>query len=540
MKLNARTVHWLRIGRAGLYRRLSEKYLSYSARNVRSDDPVLTASLRGARRLVDVNGDAALPADLVVYTAQRPTVERLERDCAPGALCIVEIYNQSNHGADRFLEEVEQAGFDREFVLYFGFFARLLTLPLRLLGVRPTLDRPPNLAANALLRFLLRFEIPMHPYVRFLTGECIVVVLRRPEPAPAATRDLSFVIPAYNEAERLPGYLETIQAYVARRGIDAEVLVVDDGSRDETATLAAAFAGVRVVPLYRNFGKGGAVREGVRLACGERILISDADGATPIEELEKLTGWLDRGKDIAIGSRYMEDSRVEIKQDATRILISRVGNLMIRVLTGLSFKDTQCGFKLFRRVAAQALFRNLRNLRFGFDFEVLKYARDQAFSVIEVPVRWRDQAGSKIRPRDTLNVFWELLRLRFGYFFKFSFVGVLNTLVDYTVHIGLSETFGSGDTDRQTFYQGCGFIVANVISYVFNSGFTFRARGAYWKFLLISLITFLLALASYHALNAWLNPDTEKMIAYLLKLSTVTISFFTNYFGYKLLVYRIR
>lgn len=537
MKLNVRTIHWLRIGRARLYRRLSEKYLPFSARTVRSDDRVLTAALVGGRNLVETAGD---PADLTVYSNGPPDVSRLDAECAPGGVSFVEIYNQRHHETGKFLEEVERAGFDREAVLYFGFFARLWTMPLRLFGLTPSLDRPPFLLLNALLGYFLRWEIPFHPYIRFLTGESIVVILHKPMPARPPACDLSLVIPAYNEAERIPAYLDSIRTYVDQEKIKAEILVVDDGSGDDTARVAGEKPGVRVISLYRNFGKGGAVQEGVRLAQGERILITDADGATPVEEFETLNAWLDRGKDIAIGSRYMDDSRVEIKQDSRRIFVSRAGNFLIRLLTQLDFKDTQCGFKLFQRVAAQALFRNLRNLRFGFDFEVLKYARQQHFSVIEVPVRWRDQAGSKITPLASLHVFWELVRLQFGYFFKFSFVGILNTLIDYAVHNALILIFGKGDIPRQVLYQGCGFILANILSYVFNSGFTFRAQGAYWKFLLISVVTLVLSLLSYWGLNEQFNPNNDLILANLLKLSTVTISFFTNYFGYKLLVYRIR
>ena len=537
MKLNPRTIHWLRTGRAGLYYRLSARFLPFSASTVRTDDPLLTAALIARRKLTDAGESAA---DLLVATGDGADAASLDAACAPGGVCIVEIFNRRGHGASRFLEEAERAGFDRETVLYFGFFARLLTLPLRLLGITPNLERPPGLLPNALLRLLLRMELPFQPFVRFLTGEIIVIVLRKPRPVAPPSHALSIVIPAYNEEQRIPAYLRSVEAYIAEKRLNAEIVVVDDGSRDDTVGAAGAVADVRVISLYRNFGKGGAVSEGIRLAQGERILITDADGATPIAEFENLNGWLDRGKDIAIGSRYLENSQVEIKQDAARVLISRVGNFLIRVLTNLEYKDTQCGFKLFQRVAAQSLFRNLRNLRFGFDFEVLKYARQQNFSVIEVPVRWRDQAGSKITTWDSISVFWELLRLQFGYFFKFSFVGVLNTLIDYAVHNGLTLWLGKGDIPRQVIYQGCGFIVANILSYVFNSGFTFRARGAYWKFFLISVITLVLSLLSYWGLNEQFNPNNDLLLANLLKLSTVTISFFTNYFGYKLLVYRIR
>ncbi len=533
--MNARTIHWLRAGQARLYRRLSEKFLTFSAATVSADEPGLAAALVQGRRL-QVGG-----GDLRIFVRGVPEVAALERACEPGGLCIVEFPNRRGNEAAIFLEAAERQGFDREAVLYFGFFTRLIALPLRLLGVEPNLERPPLAPFNRLFEWLLRLEIPLQPYVQFLTGERIVVILRKPVPTLPAACDLSIVIPAYNEEQRLPKFLGTIHEFFQGKKITLEVLVVDDGSRDRTSAVAAAsFPEVRAIPLYRNFGKGGAVREGVRLAGGERILISDADGATPIEELDRLSEWLDRGKDIAIGSRYMDESRVEKKQDALRILISRAGNLAIRLLTNLDYRDTQCGFKLFQRVPAQVLFRNLRNLRFGFDFEILKYARQQQFSVIEVPVRWRDQEGSKITVLDSLNVFWELLRLQFGYFFKFSFVGILNTMIDYIVHNALIFQFGKGDIPRQVLYQACGFVCANVLSYLFNSGFTFRARGAYWKFFLISLVTLIISLFSYWGLNERFNPTNEIWLANVLKLSTVSISFFTNYFGYKFLVYRIR
>jgi glycosyltransferase involved in cell wall biosynthesis len=241
---------------------------------------------------------------------------------------------------------------------------------------------------------------------------------------------LSVVIPAYNEEARLGGSLRAAGAWLARLGRPAEIVVVDDGSRDGTAAAAedAAAAAppgvaVRLLRNDRNRGKGYSIRHGVLLAAGAHLLLSDADFSTPIDELPRLLDPVERGAcDIAIGSRGLPDSRVEIHQPAWREAMGRCFNRLVRALTGLPFRDTQCGFKAMRRRAVLPLFRAARIDRFAYDVEILYLARKAGLAVAEVPVLWRNAAGSKVNAlsdsldmlKDVTRILWRDRRGRYG------------------------------------------------------------------------------------------------------------------------------
>jgi len=234
-------------------------------------------------------------------------------------------------------------------------------------------------------------------------------------------RRLSLVFPAYNEAPRIPGTLDALRAFAAGRFDALEVLWVDDGSSDRTAELlrqaASAMDGplqVRVLSQPRNLGKGAAVRRGMLEASEPWVLMSDADLSTPLEELDALWRALDdSGADVALGSRALPDSRLEIRQPGYREAMGRTFNLLVQGLVVGGIQDTQCGFKLFRRGAAQALFARARVDRFAFDVEVVYLARQMGLRVVEVPVRWRHAEGSRVRPiRDSARMFADLLRIR--------------------------------------------------------------------------------------------------------------------------------
>lgn len=395
----------------------------------------------------------------------------------------------------------------------------------------------------AVLNHIFALEVRLHPYLNLLAGVATLTVLEKrhgdkpnSSPRPPA---ITCVIPAYNEAERLPQYLARIRSYFQHRRIRNEIIVVDDGSRDNTAlTIKKHFADVRIIQLYENFGKGAAVREGVLAARGEYVLIADADGATPISELARLEAAIAAGADVAIGSRYLRDSEIGRKQNLLRRLVSRIGNLLIRSLLDLPYKDTQCGFKLFERRAACYLFRNLSNIRFGFDFEILKKASVLNLNVTEVPVRWNDQAGSKVTLKLSLRVLNELLYFRFAHLIKFAFVGILNTLIDFSIHNILIITFGYGGAIRQLIYMVGAFLSANLLAFCLHSGFTFQKRAAYGRFFAVSAFTLALAALLFHGLNILYNPENSILLTNVFKLSTVLISFITNYFGYRFWVYR--
>lgn len=228
---------------------------------------------------------------------------------------------------------------------------------------------------------------------------------------------LSVVIPCYNEEGRLGGSLLQIRDYLGTRPEPMEVIVVDDGSRDRTSEVAREFAegegGVRLVAVRFNRGKGAAVRHGFLEARGSRVLISDADLSTPIEDVERLERALDGGVDIAFGSRALPSSQVVVHQPWWRERMGKTFNLLVRHLTGLDVHDSQCGFKLFDRAAAEPLFRAARIRGFSFDVEILVLARRFGLRWEEVPVRWYNSPESKIHPLvHSAQMFRDLVRIR--------------------------------------------------------------------------------------------------------------------------------
>ena len=227
----------------------------------------------------------------------------------------------------------------------------------------------------------------------------------------------SIVIPAYNESARLGATLERVLAYVRSQQWNAEVIVVNDGSRDNTPDIARAFAqkdpALRLVENPGNRGKGYSVRNGVLNSRGRVILFSDADLSSPIEEAPKLFKALEDGADIAIGSRWLRSELQTQRQSLHRQIFGRIFNLLLRLTLGLQFKDTQCGFKAFKQPAAKAIFPLQKIERWGFDPEILFLARKFGFKVEEVPVAWGHSAGTRINPLvDGARMFQEMLRVR--------------------------------------------------------------------------------------------------------------------------------
>ena len=225
---------------------------------------------------------------------------------------------------------------------------------------------------------------------------------------------LSLVIPAYNEAQRIGPTLEQTRDYLARQGYDAEIIVVDDGSRDNTAAVVGAFGSVKLVRLDRNRGKGAAVRRGMlKEARGAYRFYYDADASTPIEELEACWPRFDAGIDIVIGSRAHAASRIERRQAWYRERMGRVYNLFLRGLGLTQFLDTQCGFKGFTAQAAEACFSRQMLDGFSFDAELLYIAAMHGLRVDEIPVRWRNSPKSRVNPlTDSTRMFLDLLRVR--------------------------------------------------------------------------------------------------------------------------------
>jgi len=222
---------------------------------------------------------------------------------------------------------------------------------------------------------------------------------------------LSIVVPAYNEEERLGPTLSALARYLAGQSFTSEIIVVDDGSTDGTAEVARgaleAAPGGRLIGRARNLGKGFSVREGVLASRGRFVLFSDADLSTPIEEFGKFLPRLEQGDDVVIGSRALPDSVIEVRQARLREGMGKAFNLLVRLFVLSGFRDTQCGFKAFRREAAVELFSRLRTKGFAFDVEILLLSRRLNYRVSEVPIVWRNSRSTRVR---LLRSSWEMLR----------------------------------------------------------------------------------------------------------------------------------
>jgi dolichyl-phosphate beta-glucosyltransferase len=228
---------------------------------------------------------------------------------------------------------------------------------------------------------------------------------------------LSVVIPAYNEEERIVQTLTAITANLRKKDFRSEVIVVDDGSEDRTAELAAeALRGTddaRIIRLPQNSGKGAAVKEGILHAKGAFVLFSDADLSTPFEEIEKFWPWIEQGYDVIIGSRALPSSDIQVRQSRFRELMGKTFNVFVRLLLMKDIPDTQCGFKLFRRETAEAIFPLVETKGFSFDVEVLYLCRHRGFRIKQIPVVWRNAPKSKVKIfRSSVHMLRDLWRIR--------------------------------------------------------------------------------------------------------------------------------
>ncbi len=230
---------------------------------------------------------------------------------------------------------------------------------------------------------------------------------------------ISIVIPAYNESARLRPTLDELLHFSRLQNWDVEILVVDDGSRDDTAGIVRQYGQshpqILLVQNPGNRGKGFSVRNGMLHARGDVCLFTDADLSSPIAEAQKLFAAIAAGADVAIGSRWLRADLQTQRQPLYRQFLGRIFNLALRLFLGLNFADTQCGFKAFRRSAAQRIFPLQRIERWGFDPEILFLARRLGFTVKEVPVVWSHSEGTRLHPfRDGLRMFADVLRIRWN------------------------------------------------------------------------------------------------------------------------------
>jgi len=231
--------------------------------------------------------------------------------------------------------------------------------------------------------------------------------------------EISVIIPAYNEEKRILPTLEKVYDYFSRvQNMDFEIIVVDDGSKDNTEKVVKNFAKdkskkVKFIKHKENKGKGAAVKTGVMEAKGDVILFTDADLSTPIEEFEKLKKAIDRGYDIAIGSRGLPESKIVIPQPWYRRYIGKIFPLIVRIIVMKNFRDTQCGFKLFKKKIAKELFANLVTSGFAFDVEILYKALKNKYKVKEIPVKWYNYKESKVSIlKAPFNMLKEIIKIK--------------------------------------------------------------------------------------------------------------------------------
>ena len=229
----------------------------------------------------------------------------------------------------------------------------------------------------------------------------------------------SIIIPAYNESARIRPTLDEILRYAADHHWQSEILVVNDGSRDDTAEIireyGRAHPQVQLVENPGNRGKGFSVRNGMLHSRGEICLFTDADLSSPIAESQKLFDAIAQGADVAFGSRWLRAELQTERQPLYRQAFGRIFNLLLRLVLGLYYKDTQCGFKAFRREAVERIFPLQRIERWGFDPEILFLARRMRFRVVEVPVEWAHAEGTRLNPfRDGLRMFGDVMHIRWN------------------------------------------------------------------------------------------------------------------------------
>jgi glycosyltransferase involved in cell wall biosynthesis len=228
---------------------------------------------------------------------------------------------------------------------------------------------------------------------------------------------LSILIPAYNESARIENALERVLNCVQDRGWDAEILVVDDGSTDDTVAIIGRWMEkhdrLHLIRNPGNRGKGYSVRNGMLQAAGDLVIFTDADLSAPIEEAELLISAIENGVDVAIGSRWLDKQKQTITQPLYRRFFGRCFNWVTRKVMGLPYRDTQCGFKAFRREAAQTIFRLQTIERWGFDPEILFIARKLRYKIVEVPVTWGHDERSRISYlKDGMKMLSEMAEIR--------------------------------------------------------------------------------------------------------------------------------
>jgi len=224
---------------------------------------------------------------------------------------------------------------------------------------------------------------------------------------------LSLIIPAYNEEKNLEVTCHKLRAYLETKPFSFEIIVVEDGSNDATREILKRLENGLIKAIYfkDNQGKGAAVKAGMARASGDLALFMDADNSTDLREIDHFLELIDSGYDLVIGSRALKDSIITIRQPLWKEILGKLGNRIIKLMTGLKFKDTQCGFKIFNR-QAKTLFDDLKNTSWAFDVELLLKAQKRGLRVKEQPIIWQNDPDSKFSLKCYLKFLWELVKIK--------------------------------------------------------------------------------------------------------------------------------
>ncbi|NQV09517.1 glycosyltransferase family 2 protein [Candidatus Woesearchaeota archaeon] len=229
------------------------------------------------------------------------------------------------------------------------------------------------------------------------------------------TTEISVVVPAYNEEKRIGLTLKKIIKYLGSNFKKYEVIVVDDCSKDGTSDVASKFKNVKILRNKINRGKGYSVKKGILNSKYPLVLFSDSDLATPIEELKKFLLYIKDGYDIVIASRNLKESNIVVKQSVIRQLMGKTFPILVNIITFMRFKDTQCGFKLFRTEVGKNIMSLQTLNRFSFDVEILFIAKKNGYKIKEAPVVWIDKAGSTVNPlKDSIKMLIDLFIVRYN------------------------------------------------------------------------------------------------------------------------------
>ncbi|MFA6251961.1 MAG: dolichyl-phosphate beta-glucosyltransferase [Candidatus Paceibacterota bacterium] len=227
---------------------------------------------------------------------------------------------------------------------------------------------------------------------------------------------ISVIIPVYNEEKRIPRTLDGLFSFLKTNGIEAEVILVNDGSSDNTVKClkTVTLSNLKIINFAKNKGKGAAVREGALSAIGEIIIFMDADGSTRLEHITEVINFLNTGYDVAIGSRELKESKIIKKQSSFRELLGKTFSIMVKTIGLSHITDTQCGFKGFKKEAAKEIFEISKINRFAFDVEILYIANKLGCKIKEIPVKWENDENSKVDLKNIIIMFFDIIKIRFN------------------------------------------------------------------------------------------------------------------------------